>query len=311
MQSSNYVVLLGVLATTVHAQHNFLHSTFGGVNSFSSSFSQSWSFFRGQDGRVQKTFQSTEIRDGHVEKQVQSTDITNNIDGMKRKDTKLVCRDGKCEEVVEEVRSPVKPPSKSPYFLAPVASQPSEANALRSHMNALLEHIMGHGAADLPMEEQHAWNLRGQPQLIVSIPSREQQPLRLSPWKVNVVHTDIPHPPPTYAETHMASPASGLPMFKLGGIFCGTMVLLSLLLIAAKCRQADVSAREMSLQGLAAPLAPGEEAVSGLPAAKLASKDVAGAKAAVSKYLPQLYAFAQVKAGVTMYLPRVYARATA
>jgi hypothetical protein len=301
--SASNLVLLSALATVGHGQ--FLHTTFGGIHSFGDSFSKSWSYFRGSDGHIQKEVQSTEFRDGHVQKQVQKTDITQGEYGMKRKDTKLVCRDGRCEEIVDEFQGPVMPCHKSGNFLAPRSSEHSpEEAAFHSHLNALLQHLMGRGSQEIRMAHPDTQPMMLQPgRIIVKIPMRENQvPVYtdakpVGPW----------HPP----QTRSAESVEGIPrMWKLGAIACGAMLLLSLLLLAARCRQSDVSAREVNLQGLAAPLAPGEEAEAGLPA-KTVVKDVASVKAAVSKYLPQLYEYAQVKAAVSIYLPRVYARATA
>jgi len=243
---------------------------------------------------------------------------------MKRKDTKLVCHDGKCKEIVEELRTPARLPPKSMQFLAPVASQHSEANTLSSRAHAWLQHIMGHGSHNLPMA-QPPLHARGHLEAIVSVPAQQKEStskagidkkpmlMRWSPWEVNVkqVTPRIPSPSATDAESHNAVKL-GVTIF-CGTVFgCGTIVLLSLLTIAAKCRQSDISAREKSLQGLAAPLAPGEEHASALPVAKPTAKDdVAGVRDVVSKYLPHLYASAQARVGVSLYLSRVYARAAA
>jgi hypothetical protein len=328
LNNVNYPFLVGILATVGHGQ-KFFHSTVGGVHSVRDSFSKSWSFSRDQNGHYQKTFQSTEIYNGHVEKEVENTYITRGAHSMERKDTKLFCHDGKCKELVEEFRTPARLPQKSMQFLAPVASQNLEANTLSSRVNAWMQHIMGRGAHNLPVA-QPPMHAREHPEAILSVPAQQQKEptsktradaapiaigigidkkpmmMRWSPWKVNVkqVTPRIPSPSATDAESHNA--------VKLGGIFCGTMVLLSLLTIAAKCRQSDISAREISIQGLAAPLAPGEENASALPVAKPTAKDdVAGVRAVVSKYLPHLYACAQARVGVSLYLSRVYARAAA
>jgi hypothetical protein len=297
-----------------HSQ--FLHTTFGGIHSFGDSFSKSWSYFRGSDGHIQKEVSSTEIRDGHVvQKQVQKTDITQGEYGMKRKETKLVCRDGRCEEIIDEFQGPVMPHvmpcHKSGNFLAPLvvseSSEQSSEAALHSHLNALLQHLMGHGSQEIRMAHPEPQPVMSRPgPFIVRIPVRDDQ-VRVY-TDVKPLNPDGPWHPP---QTRSVENVEGIPrMLKLSAICCGAMLLLSLLILAARCRQSDVSAREMNLQGLAAPLAPGEDSETGLPA-KMVVKDVATVKAVVSKYLPQLYEYAQVKAAVSMYLPRLYARATA
>jgi hypothetical protein len=260
--SLNYAFLVCILATVGHGQ-TFFHSTVGGVHSVRDSFSKSWSFSRDQHGHYQKTFQSIEIYNGHVEKEVENTYITRGAHSMKRKDTKLVCHDGKCKEIVEELRTPARLPPKSMHFLAPVASQHSEANTLSSRAHAWLQHIMGHGSHNLPMT-QPPLHARGHLEAIVSIPAEQKEStskvgidkkpmmMRFPPWEVNVkqVTPRIPSPSATDAESHNAV-GLGVIIF-CGTILCGTMVLLfadCLLTIAAKRRQSDISAREKKPSG--------------------------------------------------------------
>jgi len=318
-----YILLAGLLgASAQYHSYGFLHRR-GGDSAVSSSYFSSSSWSQGSDGQIHKDTKETRWFQGmdgqmHKEtKQTQSDLVQDQYGRQSSTQSKIVCHDGRCREVVMVGSQPSNVMQEEPAMpiMQPMFNRPAlQSGRMPPRLQAMLERLMG------SMEGQQ------QPQIIV------RRPEPPTPMVNQAVLVDDPRGPfmrmgnpfsrPAYEQSTQATKPSwgrvtmlpfgvAKPVQKQAPHYApGSMTLITFITFSAatlglctavavvtmilRCRHSDAreSARDRPLRALAEPLAPEQVSEKSLD-------------------LPQAAPVQSRMYGIPMYLSRLYVNANA